>query len=575
MGFKDKIRNIMDCRESSSIYDIYYNEGIDENLVYFESRNGRDFAGNILRVIEELSTGRYGDFKIHVFANPKTKLKIEGLKKNYNLKIDRIVTTESEAARTLERAKYIFTDSGIRYKYVKRDSQVFVNLWHGTPLKLMGRDYPLEIPAIAHIQQPLLSSDYLLYPNEYMMNIMLEAYQIEKIYPGEILLEGYPRNAVLFDEKRRLELKEKLGFEAKEVFIYMPTYRGQVQEIDDQRDFISEILARIDERLTGNQVLISKLHPYDESSIDYSSFNHIIGFPKGYETYDVLNVCDALITDYSSVFFDYANTKGKIILFNYDEREYLSSRGVYIPLDDLPFPKVQDIDDLVLKLNSPKDYDDTEFLETFCSHDSIDATERLCRHMFKGENVCSTISVESERENILIYPGEIDSDFTDFVSRISDDYNVFITYNPWERPSLDNLPENVEILPFRFNLTPTFDEKRDYNRYFTSKDMECPKSLERLFKRSYDKQFSDVDFSLILDYAATNANITSIFANSAKNSAIWIREDTFDKANPNVLADMLSRFTHIVADTPDLADRFDGIIFASNVEMAENIKKII
>ena len=97
MGFKQKIRNIKDCKDNSSIYDVYYKENIDESLIYFESRNGRDFAGNILRIIEEISTGRYGDFNICVFANPAVKLRIEEFKKNYNLKIDRIITSEKEA----------------------------------------------------------------------------------------------------------------------------------------------------------------------------------------------------------------------------------------------------------------------------------------------------------------------------------------------------------------------------------------------------------------------------------------------------------------------------------------------
>ena len=61
-----KIRNLKDCLDNSSIYDAYYNGSIDENLIYFESRNGRDFTGNIFRIVEEVSTGKYGDFKIHV-----------------------------------------------------------------------------------------------------------------------------------------------------------------------------------------------------------------------------------------------------------------------------------------------------------------------------------------------------------------------------------------------------------------------------------------------------------------------------------------------------------------------------
>ena len=581
MGFKQKIRNIKDCKDNSSIYDVYYKENIDESLIYFESRNGRDFAGNILRIIEEISTGRYGDFTIHVFAKPAVKLKIEEFKKNYNLKIDRIITSEKEASQTLEKAKYIFTDSGIQYKYVKRPSQVFIDLWHGTPLKLMGIDYASEIASIGHIQHPLLSSDYLLYPNEYMMDIMLRAYQIEKIYPGKIILEGYPRNAVFFDDKRRLEVKEKLGFEDREVFIYMPTYRGEVQKIDDNRDFIVEFLAKMDEMLDENQLLIAKLQPYDESNIDYSNFNNVISFPEGFETYDVLNVCDVLITDYSSVLFDFANTGKKIILYNYDEENYLSSRGIYIPLDELPFSKVQDADALINELNTPKNYDDNDFLEKFCIFDKIDATERLCRHIFTNEKVCEEMEIENSKENILIYPGKITDSFINFAQTISEKYNIFITYNQWDAYFKENcaeiiemLPENVELLPFRFNLTPTFDEKKDYNRYFASSDMECPDSLNKLFKRSYDKQYQNIDFKAIIDFDATNPDVSSMFALSNANSVIWIHEDTFKKANANVLKNILPKFGTVVADSSELAKKVREIS-DENIKISGNIEDIL
>ncbi len=581
MGFKQKIRNIKDCKDNSSIYDVYYKENIGESLIYFESRNGRDFAGNILRIIEEISTGRYGDFNICVFANPAVKLKIEEFKKNYNLKIDRIITSEKEASKTLEKAKYIFTDSGIQYKYVKRDGQVFIDLWHGTPLKLMGIDYASEIASIGHIQHPLLSSDYLLYPNEYMMDIMLRAYQIEKIYPGKVLLEGYPRNCVFFDDKRRLEVKEKLGVEDREVFIYMPTYRGEVQKIDDNRDFIVEFLAKMDEMLDENQLLIAKLHPYDESNIDYSNFNNVISFPEGFETYDVLNVCDVLITDYSSVLFDFANTGKKIILYNYDEENYLSSRGIYIPLDELPFSKVQDADALINELNTPKNYDDNDFLEKFCIFDNIDATERLCRHIFTNEKVCEEMEIENSKENILIYPGKITDSFINFAQTISEKYNIFITYNQWDAYFKENcaeiiemLPENVELLPFRFNLTPTFDEKKDYNRYFASSDMECPDSLNKLFKRSYDKQYQNIDFKAVIDFDATNPNVSSMFALSNSNSIIWIHEDTFKKANANVLKNILPKFGTVVADSSELAKKVREIS-DENIKISGNIEDIL
>ena len=153
---------------------------------------------------------------------------------------------------------------------------------------------------------------------------------------------------------------------------------------DEQKDEINEYLTQIDDKLSDNQVLLVKLHVYNQSKIDFTKFSHVEEFPLDYETYDVLNMADVLITDYSSVFFDFANTRRKIILFNYDEEDYMSYRGTYFSLSDLPFPKVQNVDDLIDELNSDKNYDDGVFIDKFCTYDRPDAVKYICRHIIKG-----------------------------------------------------------------------------------------------------------------------------------------------------------------------------------------------
>ena len=91
------------------IYNAYYNDEIDEKLVYLESRDGLDFTGNIFRIVEELSNGDYDDLKIYVHAKPQVVDKIREFQKNYNLRIDKIITKESKATVILEKAKYIFS----------------------------------------------------------------------------------------------------------------------------------------------------------------------------------------------------------------------------------------------------------------------------------------------------------------------------------------------------------------------------------------------------------------------------------------------------------------------------------
>ena len=503
MGFKSKLLNLKDGAINSMIYNTYYNNDLDNDLIYLESRDGLDFTGNIFRIVEELSTGKYGDFKVHVHAKPHVVDKIRAFQKNYNLKIDKIITKEAVATKTLEKAKYIFTDSGIRPKYVKRQGQIFVNTWHGTPLKVMGRDNVAEQHRVGNVQHPLLSSDYLLYPNDYMMDKMLNAYMIEKIYPGKILLEGYPRNSVFFTKS---QLKSDLDLNDYEIFVYMPTFRGVLMDRNDegQRDEVEKYLNEIDSRLSENQILFVKLHVLNASQIDFSKFDHIRAFPKDYEVYDVLNMADVLITDYSSVFFDFANTKRKIILFSYDEADYESYRGFYFPLEDLPFPKVTNVDDLVRELNSDKDYDDGEFIDKFCQYDNPDAVENILRTIIKGENSSIVKHVSGDNRRILIYAGNLNDSLIDKLNQIDvDGFDSFLTYKQWDDNISNNherifklIPESIEILPFRFNLTPALFEK---------------KNSEALLKRSFEKQFPDVHFDEFIDLTDGSDEISQMF----------------------------------------------------------------
>lgn len=537
MGLKAKLQSSKENAVNSMIYKSYYDDDIDDNLVYLESRDGLDFTGNIFRIVEELSTGKYGDLKIYVHAKPQAEDKIRAYQKNYNLKIDKIITKEATATRILEKAKYIFTDAGIRPKYVKREGQIFVNTWHGTPLKLMGKDNAAEKPRLANAQHPLLSSDYLLYPNVYMKDKMLNAFMIDKIYSGRILLEGYPRNSVFYKDSW---LREKLGLVDKDIFVYMPTFRGVLMDRDDdlQKDDVENYLSQLDARLKDNQILFAKLHVLNESQIDFDKFTHVKPFPEGYETYDVLNMADVLITDYSSVFFDFANTHRKIILFNYDEEEYESYRGFYFKLSDLPFPKVQTIDELFNELNSPISYSDDDFYEKYCEFDNINAASRLCRHIFTDENVCREELIENDKGNILIYAGSLESsDIRMELTKLLDNldkrkYNLFLTYKQWDEYINENyedifnqLSEDIEILPIRFNLTPTMKEKRDYDRYYSSHDSTLPKSLERLFRRSFEKQFSFVKWDGIIVFDVSDYDESLMFTSNELKHCVWVHKD--------------------------------------------------
>ena len=372
--------------ENTRIYDSYYNYDIEEQTVYIDAMYGLTFTGNMLRIAQELSSGEYGKFDIYVFLFEDAVEDAKEICKRYNINVKEFISNEIDATCVMERAKYIFTDAVFRWRYVKRPGQIVVNTWHGTPLKKMGRQNYSERLDLNLIQHAMLSSDYLVYPNEFTRDRMLDDYMVRNIYSGKVIMEGYPRNSAFFDDKKCAAVKTELGLDGKQIFAYMPTWResNSEEEANDQVETVLGFLTEIDRRLEANQVLLVKLHHFVHDRLDCSQFDHIKEFDKRYETYDVLNAADCLISDYSSVFFDFASTGKKIILFAYDEEKYLGERGTYFPISDLPFPVVRNVDELLNEMNQSKDYDDSGFINKYCKFDNAETTKRLCRYLFKG-----------------------------------------------------------------------------------------------------------------------------------------------------------------------------------------------
>lgn len=601
MAFKQKLLKLKQCFKNDLIYYNYYHKKIDENLVYVESRDGNDFTGNILRIVEELSTGEYGNLKIFVYAKQDAQSKIKELQKNYNLKINEVSSNEITACKKLEIAKYIITDSGLRPRYVKRPGQIVLETWHGTPLKTMGIDNKAEEHRCANIQQVFFASDYLLYPNGYMKEKMLNAYMMEKIYPGTILLEGYPRNSVFFNDDEGKKLKNKLGFEDKQLFAYMPTFKGLFLNRKDkeQRDIVYNYLKEIDVKLTDNQVLLVKLHVYNQEKIDFTSFNHIQAFPQGYEIYDILNMTNCLITDYSSVFFDYANTKRKIIIFNYDEEEFLEDRGMYLSIHDLPFPKVQTVDDLINELNSPKNYDDDEFIKEFCTYDNLNACKKLCRHVFKSEKNCIEEKIENDNKNILIFAGGLKSNgMTSSMINVLNNidkrkYNIFICYSSWDPflnenhvEAFSRIPKGIEYCPLRMGINFTVLEHRKFISFLKDPNKKLSDDLIKMFKRELHRAFNGFRFDSIIHFNGYGIEETMLFSMSDSKKSIWVHNDMVQeiksKGNQNlsVLKYVYKEYDNVVVVSPDLirptsqiSGRTDNIRLVHNVNNTSEIKQ--
>ncbi len=443
---------------------------LDSKKILLESQHGSEISGNMFYLLKELTSNpEYNSYELYVSYKPKNKEKIQNILKTYGITNVTLVRLFSlKYMKVISSAKYLFNDNTFLPFFTKKEGQIYLNTWHGTPLKTLGKGIKNAMHNIGNTQKNFVFADYLLYPNKYTMEHMLEDYMLENLANGKCLLAGYPRNTVFLDNERREEVRKEINKDGKKIYAYLPTWRGAIGAIDrDVNDILKEYLDEIDQKLTDDEILYVNLHPIAVKSIDFSGFVHIKTFPKQYETYDFLNCADCLITDYSSVFFDFAVTRKKCVLFTYDEEEYFAERGVYKSLDELPFPRVQNVDDLLSEIRSPKQYNDDAFIEEFCAYDDVNATKNLL-DLVLNNKPCDKFELKdipnNGKKNIIIQAGNLDQNgvttsLCNLLNNLDTSLNNYYICFPAVRARtrqavLAALPEGVGYFPMhdRLNL---------------------------------------------------------------------------------------------------------------------------
>ena len=400
-------------RAKKNYIKIYEDTPIDDHTILLEASHGAVAKGNMFYLLRYLSQSeKYRDYKIYLAARGSLVKSFTNLLEGYGItNVNLTVLASEEYFRLLNGAKYLMNDTTFSPYFTKKEGQVYLNTWHGTPLKALGKGVKSEPHVLANVQKNLAGADYVMFPNAHTRDAMIKDYMLENISKGSYIMSGYPRNEAFFDGDRRAKIREEMELDGLKVYAYLPTYRGAANKgfTPKNTHYLNYYLYELDARLGDDEVMFVNLHPLAKKDVAFQNFKHIRNFPGEYETYDFLNAADVLITDYSSVFFDYACSGQKIVLFTYDEDEYLNDRGMYMSMDDLPFPRVAGVEDLLRELRTEKNYDDREFLEKFCKYECGNAAQKLCDYVILGEDTGLEVQPmpDNGKENVLIYAGNL------------------------------------------------------------------------------------------------------------------------------------------------------------------------
>lgn len=355
--------------------------------VLFESYESRAYADNARAIAEELLRRGLPLRCSWVVVDGQTELP-EG--------ITAVSRRSREHYRSMARAQYVVVPNyrDLRDWHQRPPGQVVVQTWHGAPFKRIGLDNPRGRVYSAFDYTEIMRResagwDYLLSPNPPSTAILRRAFS----YDGPVLETGYPRTDVFHspDAPRAAErVRERLGLpEGKRVVLYAPTMRDDLNYGGNR--YRLDLRLELDKAraaLADDHVLLVRNHAkvVDPVPVDGDFARDVSLWP---DVNELLLATDVLVTDYSSLMFDFANTGRPMLFFTYDLADYRDRlRGLYFDADRMPGPHLATSAEVVAAVREAErlrdEYDGVyrAFVEEFCAWDDGKAAARFVDQVF-------------------------------------------------------------------------------------------------------------------------------------------------------------------------------------------------
>lgn len=382
---------------------------VDRKTVLFECFGGRQASCSPRAIYEQmLIDPKFNDFTF-VWAFEEDRIGEYERSPEFD-RAELVVRSSDDYLKACAQAKYWIINNRIAEYIAPKPEQVYVQCWHGTPLKRLGFDVKVETTNALNTATELAERfgldskkwTYLLSPSIYTSQRLSEAFGLEEHRRSSVILEeGYPRNdriSRICSNPSLLQetisaFRQKHGIAPrKKLLLYAPTWRddsfqsgkGYVME-DSLLDF--DVLRN---SLEDEWAILFRAHYYIANEFDFSAYEGFVyDVSKVADINDLYIIADALLTDYSSVFFDYANTKRPLLFFWPDWEHYANDiRGFYFDPKELPGPQCYTTEEVATAVSNLDSYESrygreyTEFRKKFCPKDDGHASERVIKAVF-------------------------------------------------------------------------------------------------------------------------------------------------------------------------------------------------
>ncbi|WP_082723306.1 CDP-glycerol:glycerophosphate glycerophosphotransferase [Corynebacterium sp. DNF00584] len=305
-----------------------------------------------------------------------------------------VVRYSEEWWNLLHSAGWLINNNNFPSQFRKQDGQTYIQTWHGTPLKKIGHHVPQENLSLGYrmlMEREERYWDFFLAQSEWAGKIMRDAFR----YTGTVVSDGYPRNDGLVGETAlecRAATREYLSItDEQTVVLYAPTWRDDKKVASGHYDLVSYLdFDKLRNKFGDDVVILMRGHSNTTDAGRQIRGINVIDVSRYSDISDLINASDLLVTDYSSIMFDYVVTRKPMIFLVPDIEQYSgTTRGFYFDFKEFaPGPLCRTTDEVISYIEkfrsvglaiTPK-YE--AFLNRFASQDDGHRAVEMLRTIF-------------------------------------------------------------------------------------------------------------------------------------------------------------------------------------------------
>ncbi len=509
--------------------DYHEKEAIEEKWVLYESSAGIGMTCNPYAIFKAFSGQAEFTEYVHIWAIQDVE-EIELLEEEFRAygNVFFIRYHSRAYAYFLAKAKYLINNTSFSDAFSKREGQVFVNTWHSITVKTLGYDTPDGNRVVGNMVRNLLMSDYVVSPNEFMTGIFENSFRLANIFEGRYIQEGYPRNDLVVHTQREYVFRKLIARGAKvdvnkKIILYAPTWTGNsaaepVIDMDKYTGLYDYLMGHIN---TEEYQVLVKPHPVVFKNLSSEAKNSGRYISYSVDTNELLSAVDILITDYSSIYFDYLLTDRPILFYMPDYKSYESARGIYFKPDELPGLCAKELPELAEQINQiglyAKQYGQarSQTREWACRYDDGHVSEKVIDIVFGGRQGYTLLeTAKTGKKKILMYAGAfLMNGMTSAVLNLLHnmdygkyDVTVYATSLKTEMQeyNFDRLPKEIRVL-LRCGAMPLTEENRriyeDTTRNGFAIEPEDMPMQDYLMGREYVRCFGGSRFDYVIDFS--------------------------------------------------------------------------